>query len=82
LLQFWFWFTPVVYPASILPHAVQPYINLNPMVPLIGAYQDILVHAKWPQWETLLAPAALAVVLCVLGMRLFRKRAGEMVDEL
>ena len=24
----------------------------------------------------------LALLLCVLGMRLFRKRAGEMVDEL
>jgi hypothetical protein len=24
----------------------------------------------------------LAVLLCVLGLRLFRKRSGEMVDEL
>jgi len=82
LLQFWFWFTPVVYPASILPHALQPYIHLNPMVPLIGAYQDILVHARWPQWDTLLPPTILAVLLCLLGIRMFRKRAGEMVDEL
>lgn len=82
LIQFWFWFTPVVYPASILPAAVKPYINWNPMVPLITAYQDILVHGKWPQWETLAAPAALALVFCVLGMHLFRKRVGEIVDEL
>ena len=82
LLQFWFWLTPIVYPASILPHALQPYINLNPMVPLISAYQDILVHARWPHWDTLLTPTVLAVLLCFLGMRMFRKRAGEMVDEL
>jgi lipopolysaccharide transport system permease protein len=82
LLQFWFWFTPVVYPASILPPTVRPFLDLNPLVPLIAAYQDIFVHAKWPQWDTLAVPAILAAVLCVLGMRLFRKRVGEMVDEL
>lgn len=82
LLQFWFWFTPVVYPATILPEWVRPYLNLNPMAPLIFAYQDILVHAKWPQWENLLIPLMCAVLLCIFGMHLFRKRAGEMVDEL
>ena len=82
LLQFWFWFTPVVYPASILPEGVRPYLQLNPMMPLISAYQDVLVHARWPQWDSLLVPAILALGLCLLGMRLFRRRVGEIVDEL
>jgi len=82
LLQFWFWFTPVVYPVSILPPALLPYFNLNPMVPLVTAYHDILVHGGWPQWDTLAVPAVLAALLCVLGMRMFRKRVGEIVDEL
>jgi len=30
-LQFWFWFTPVVYPASILPEQVKPFMASNPM---------------------------------------------------
>lgn len=82
LLQFWFWFTPIVYPASILPKSVQPYLSWNPMAPMIGAYQDILVHAKWPQWDSLAYPAVLAILLCIVGMRLFRTRVGEIVDEL
>lgn len=82
LLQFWFWFTPVVYPASILPASVQTVLNMNPMAPLIAAYQDILVHGKWPHWESLLVPFVLALAFCVIGMHLFRKRVGEMVDEL
>lgn len=82
LLQFWFWFTPVVYTASILPQRVQPYLHLNPMTPLIAAYQDILVHAVWPHWSSLLFPAIFGILLCVFGMRLFRKRVGEIVDEL
>jgi lipopolysaccharide transport system permease protein len=82
LLQFWFWFTPVVYTASILPQWVQGYLRWNPMTPVIGAYQDILVHSTWPNWNSLLFPAVIGLLLCIFGMRLFRKRAGEMVDEL
>ncbi len=81
-LQFWFWFTPIVYPVSILPDAVRPLVAWNPMTVLIGAYQTIFVYDRWPDWSSLWPVALAACVLCVLGMRLFRKRAGEMVDEL
>jgi lipopolysaccharide transport system permease protein len=82
LLQFWFWFTPIVYPTSILPPALVPYVNLNPMTPIVASYQDILVHARWPQWQSLAYPAMAAVMLCILGLRLFRRHVGEIVDEL
>ncbi len=82
LLQFWFWFTPIVYPRSILPDAAQRFIDLNPMVPLITAYQNIFVYGQWPDWQTLWPITLLSMVLCLLAMRLFRKRSGEMVDEL
>lgn len=81
-LQFWFWFTPVVYPATIVPESVQPLMTWNPMYPLVQAYQGIFVSGQWPDWHSLLYPLVLALVLCVLGMRLFRQHAGEMVDEL
>ena len=81
-LQFWFWFTPLVYPLSILPESILPLINANPMVPLITAYQGIFVYGEWPNWASLWPTALLAVALCVLALRMFRKRSGEMVDEL
>lgn len=81
-LQFWFWFTPIVYPLSILPEGIQPLIDLNPMAPLIAAYQGIFVYGQWPDWHALWPNTLLAAALCLLGMRLFRKRSGEMVDEL
>lgn len=81
-LQFWFWLTPVVYPVAILPHYVRTLIAWNPMMSLMVAYQTVLVNAQWPQWKTLLPITLLGLALCALGMRLFRKRSGEMVDEL
>lgn len=81
-LQFWFWFTPVVYPASILPEAIKLIMVLNPMYPLIHAYQGIFVNGTWPDWLTLIYPLVVGLSLCALGMKLFRQHVGEMVDEL
>lgn len=81
-LQFWFWLTPIVYPASILPERVKPLMESNPMFHLIGAYQSILVYGQWPDWQALAFVTLLAIAMCALGLRLFRRRSGEMVDEL
>lgn len=82
LLQFWFWFTPIVYAVSTLPEWARGWLAWNPMAPLIHACQTILVHGQWPDWLDLWLPTLLGLALCALGLRLFRKRAGEMVDEL
>lgn len=82
VIQFWFWLTPIIYPISILPESVRSLMGYNPMASLMTAFQDILVTGQWPAWQSLLPITILAVALCVLGMHLFRKHAGEMVDEL
>lgn len=81
-LTFWFWLTPIVYPANILPERIKPLMALNPMTPVIGAYQTIFVHQTGPNWQSLLPTSALAFLLCLLGLHLFKKNVGEMVDEL
>lgn len=82
VLQFWFWLTPIVYPLSIIPEDIQPLLTWNLMAPLVNAYQVIMVNGQWPQWKTLIPITLVGVILCILSVRLFRKRAGEMVDEL
>lgn len=82
IIQFWFWLTPIVYPVSILPESVRTLMSYNPMAVLIVACQDILVSGQWPTWQSLWPVTLLAVVLCAIGMRLFSRHAGEMVDEL
>lgn len=82
LLQFWFWFTPVVYPVTALPQAFRSWLALNPMAAVVQACQGILLDGRMPDWASLLPVTLLALLLCALGMQLFRKHAGEMVDEL
>ncbi len=81
-LQFWFWLTPIVYPISILPEKAQAFINFNPLVPVIGAFQSILVSRQPPVWGDFIYPFILSFVLCFIGLYLFRRHAADMVDEL
>ncbi len=82
VIQFWFWFTPIVYPITILPESVRYLIDYNPMANLINTFQNILVNGHWPIWQSLLPVSAISVILCLVGLTLFRKHVGEMVDEL
>jgi lipopolysaccharide transport system permease protein len=82
VLQFWFWFTPIVYPASILPEPVRRLLNLNPMATLVAAYQEILLDGRLPDWRPLAPVAAAGLVLCLFSWWLFKRHSGEMVDEL
>jgi lipopolysaccharide transport system permease protein len=82
VLQFWFWFTPIVYPPEILPQWLRRAVDLNPMTRIVEACHDIVVTGRWPDWGALWPVAVAGVLLCALGMRLFARHAGEMVDEL
>ena len=82
LLQFWFWATPIVYPASILPEWLRPWMNLNPMYHLMQGYQSIFVANQSPNWHNLALVALLSVGLATFAASLFRRHSGEMVDEL
>jgi len=81
-LQFWFWCTPIVYPVSVLPESVRAIMPVNPMLSIIQAYQEIFIAGAFPNWLSLVYPSTLALLLCALALHLFRRHAGEMVDEL
>lgn len=82
ILQFWFWFTPIVYPVTILPDVARRLLVLNPMAGIVAACQQILLAGQWPDWISLAPAALMALGLCLFSWHLFRQRSGELVDEL
>ncbi|RLR17824.1 ABC transporter permease [Sodalis-like symbiont of Bactericera trigonica] len=80
LLQFWFWFTPIVYAARTLPEWDRTAMRFNPMATLVESYQNVLLYHLMPKW---LAPvAAIALVLFAIGWRMFQRHAADIVDEI
>jgi len=82
ILQMLFWFTPIVYPISIIPESYHHWLNLNPMYPLTNAYQQILVYGNPPQWDGISIIAAVGLLLVGVSLFMFRRASAEMVDAL
>ena len=80
LLQLLYWFTPIVYPVSIIPEKYRGLLALNPMVPLISSYQNILVYKTPPHFADCGLIFILAILLLLIGFVLFRRANSELVD--
>jgi lipopolysaccharide transport system permease protein len=82
ILQMWFWFTPIVYPASIIPEDYRHWLVLNPMYHFVDAYHDLIVYGRAPQIEGVFIIGVLAVLFLILSLFLFQRSIEEMVDVL
>jgi len=82
VLQFWFWLTPIVYSATVLPARARGWLDWNPLTALVDAYQRILLNGTWPSWSALRWHALAALALCALAAFAFSRLEGELVDEL
>ena len=82
VLQFWFWLTPIVYTLQALPEGAREAMWLNPLLPLIGAYQTVFLDHAVPDFATLLPLVVLTLLLLLGGAAFFLARVGELVDEL
>ena len=81
-LQVLFWFTPIVYPISIVPDKLRDLMVVNPIYPLVSAYQDILVFQAWPPLTPLLSSLLASIALLSLGGLIYFKAADDMADVL
>ena len=82
LLQIIYWFTPIVYPKNIIPEPYREWLDLNPLTALVDSYHAILVYHSPPDWISLLPLIGLTLLSLGLGLILFRKASGELVDQL
>jgi lipopolysaccharide transport system permease protein len=80
LLQLLYWFTPIVYPASIIPEKYRGYLELNPIFPLITSFQNILVYKSPPLIPDCLIVFLVAIIFLFIGLVLFRRANSELVD--
>jgi len=82
VLQVWFWFTPIVYPISIIPEKYHYLLHLNPMYSIVNAYQQILVYNIAPSLGGVVTIVVVALFFVLVSLFLFRRASAEMVDVL
>lgn len=82
ILQVWFWFTPIVYPETIIPEEYRHLLHLNPAYPIVNAYHDVFMYSQLPDLQGIFAILAVSTLLLLAGFTLFRRASSEMVDVL
>lgn len=79
-IQIWLFITPIIYPIDLIPKKYQPWMELNPLTGIIGAFRASLLPAKSIDWGAVGISAAItAVVLCV-GAFYFHKTERYFAD--
>ena len=81
-LQLVMFLTPIYYSMDSVPPNLLPWFRLNPMVGLLDAWREVLLHARWPDPTTLMLLGAVAVALHLAGRRVFVMQSHRFVDDL
>jgi lipopolysaccharide transport system permease protein len=82
MLQILFWFTPIVYPLSIIPDKYRYLLELNPMSSIVADYQQIILNHHSPNLHGMLMTIVISLSLSVFALFLFRRASPEMADVL
>jgi ABC-2 type transport system permease protein len=84
-----FYATPVLYPIEKVPSSYRDLILLNPLSPLFEQARKWVIDPSAPGavaaaggWTHLLAPIAIFVVICALGVWYFNRAAPRIAEEL
>lgn len=72
VLRLLFYLTPLLYPLSIWPDALEPLFQFNPMAMLIVAYRDILIYQQPPDIVSLHMSFVVSIWI-VIGGYIFLK---------
>lgn len=81
VLMVWFFATPILYPISMTPEELRPYMFLNPMSSFTDLYRQALLLHAW-DWTTLFQVGIISVVLYGLGAWFFKRAKPAFGDVL
>jgi ABC-2 type transport system permease protein len=84
-----FYATPVLYPIEFVPDEYRKFILVNPLTPIFEQARHWVIDPSAPGAVEasggglrLLIPVAIYVVICVLGVWIFRREAPRIAEEL
>jgi lipopolysaccharide transport system permease protein len=80
VLQILFWFTPIVYPITIIPETLRGWLQFNPVYPIVSGYQAVLVYNRAPALGGLVVVFILSLVILAFALLLFRKAGPDLLD--
>lgn len=83
VLNFWFYLTPIVYPASIIPDAWQDWVFwLNPLAAIAEVYRDLILVGEVKHWGEWGVAAVVSLLVFYSGLSVYRRLRPGFADVL
>ena len=82
IMMAWIYLTPIMYSVEMVPEYLRGVYVVNPMTPVVQAYQQILYYKQIPEMNTLSLAAAFALVILIIGVIAFRKLERNFAEEM
>ena len=81
-LTLWFYLTPVIYPADLVPQRYQVLFDLNPNSLFINAYRRVLLQGISPGLDRVFLGLVIALVTLLVGYYLFKRMESGFADRI
>jgi len=75
-----YWLTPFIYPLSTVPQPYQTILGLSPLARIVEGLRGVVIHGTSPGPLDLLVTCATAAATLGLGILVFRRAEGLMLD--
>lgn len=78
---FLFYFTPILYPMSMVPEQFRPLINLNPVGPLMVGWRELLLNGRF-DGQSVLISFGYSLLVYALGKTVYSKLSWKFAEAL
>lgn len=83
ILNLWFYITPIVYPASVIPQEFRGWVFwLNPLAAISEVYRDLVLVGEVQHWGEWGVASAISLVIFLMGVGLYRRLRPAFADVL
>ena len=81
LITFVFYFTPIIYPVTLIPEGYRYLINFNPLAPLMISWRNLFLYGTFE--STYLSVISLfSIVTFIIGYSVYRKLSWKFAEVL
>ena len=83
VLNFWFYLTPIVYPAAIIPEEFREWVFwLNPIAAIAEVYRDLILVGEIEHWAEWGVASAISLLVFGLGVYCYQRLRSAFADVL
>lgn len=83
VINLWFYMTPIVYPASVIPEQWRGLVFwLNPLAAIVEVYRDFILVGEIKHWAELAVACVVSLLVFCIGFLVYRRLRPAFADVL